>query len=91
MSQNFGPRPPRDETVTFIRACVEPGLTLFGPAELYGPFRNEELVGEALRPFRGKVVIATNVGAGRKVSHSGGGGSQRSLQLFTVLSGVKTV
>ena len=52
MSQSFGPRPPRDEMITFLRAAVDRGVTLFDTAEVYGPFHNEELVGEALQPVR---------------------------------------
>ena len=59
MSQSFGPRPPREETITFLRAAVERGVTLFGTAEVDGPFHDEELVGEALQPVRDQVVIAT--------------------------------
>jgi aryl-alcohol dehydrogenase-like predicted oxidoreductase len=62
MSQNFGPVPPRDEMITFLRAAVERGVTLFDTAEVYGPFHNEELVGAALRPLRDQVVIATKFG-----------------------------
>lgn len=62
MSQSFGPPPPRDEMVTFLRAAVDRGVTLFDTAEVYGPFHNEELVGEALEPVRGDVVIATKFG-----------------------------
>src|SRR3954447_14751005 len=62
MSQSFGPRPPRDEMITFLRAAVDRGVTLFDTAEVYGPFHNEELVGEALEPVRGDVVIATKFG-----------------------------
>ena len=62
MSQSFGPRPPRDEMITFIREAVERGVTLFDTAEVYGPFHNEELVGEALEPVRDDVVIATKFG-----------------------------
>ena len=62
MSQSFGPRPPRDEMITFIRAAVDRGVTLFDTAEVYGPFHNEELVGEALQPVRDDVVIATKFG-----------------------------
>jgi aryl-alcohol dehydrogenase-like predicted oxidoreductase len=62
MSQSFGPRPPRDEMITFLRAAVERGVTLFDTAEVYGPFHNEELVGEALEPVRDQVVIATKFG-----------------------------
>ena len=62
MSQSFGPRPPRDEMITFLRAAVDRGVTLFDTAEVYGPFHNEELVGEALQPVRDDVVIATKFG-----------------------------
>ena len=62
MSQSFGPRPPRDEMITFLRAAVERGVTFFDTAEVYGPFHNEELVGEALEPVRDEVVIATKFG-----------------------------
>jgi aryl-alcohol dehydrogenase-like predicted oxidoreductase len=62
MSQSFGPRPPHDEMVTFMRDAVDRGVTLFDTAEVYGPFHNEELVGEALSPVRDDVVIATKFG-----------------------------
>jgi aryl-alcohol dehydrogenase-like predicted oxidoreductase len=62
MSQSFGPPPPRDEMISFLRTAVERGVTLFDTAEVYGPFHNEELVGEALEPVRDQVVIATKFG-----------------------------
>ncbi|GAB3999852.1 aldo/keto reductase [Nocardioides marmoraquaticus] len=62
MSQSFGPRPPRDEMVAFLRDAVERGVTFFDTAEVYGPFHNEELVGEALEPVRDQVVVATKFG-----------------------------
>jgi aryl-alcohol dehydrogenase-like predicted oxidoreductase len=62
MSQSFGPRPPREEMITFLRAAVERGVTFFDTAEVYGPFHNEDLVGEALEPVRDQVVIATKFG-----------------------------
>src|SRR6478609_1960990 len=62
MSQSFGPRPPREEMITFLRTAVERGVTLFDTAEVYGPSHNEELVGEALQPVREDVVIATKFG-----------------------------
>lgn len=62
MSQSFGPPPPRHEMITFLRAAVDRGVTLFDTAEIYGPFHNEELVGEALQPVRDQVVIATKFG-----------------------------
>ena len=49
MSQSFGPPPPRDEMIAFLRAAVERGVTLFDTAEVYGPFHNEELVGRGPR------------------------------------------
>src|SRR5512132_2679337 len=63
MSQSYGPNPgSREDMIALIRAAVERGVTLFDTAEVYGPFVNEELVGEALEPFRGQVVIATKFG-----------------------------
>jgi aryl-alcohol dehydrogenase-like predicted oxidoreductase len=61
MGMSFGYGPPKDkqEMIALIRATVERGITFFDTAEVYGPFTNEELVGEALAPFRGQVVIAT--------------------------------
>src|SRR5438477_5212125 len=60
----YGPGAGRQEGMTIIRAAVERGVTLFDTAEAYGPFTNEELVGEALRPVRDRVVIATKFGFG---------------------------
>jgi len=60
----YGPGAGRQEGLTIIRAAVERGVTLFDTAEAYGPFTNEELVGEALRPVRDRVVIATKFGFG---------------------------
>jgi aryl-alcohol dehydrogenase-like predicted oxidoreductase len=62
MSQSFGPPPPREEMISFLREAVERGVTLFDTAQVYGPFHNEELVGEALAPVRDDVVIATKFG-----------------------------
>jgi aryl-alcohol dehydrogenase-like predicted oxidoreductase len=62
MSFGYGPPMDRQEAVSLIRAAVERGVTFFDTAEVYGPFTNEELVGEALAPFRGRVVIATKFG-----------------------------
>jgi aryl-alcohol dehydrogenase-like predicted oxidoreductase len=62
MSQSFGPRPPREEMIGFLRDAVDRGVTFFDTAEVYGPFHNEELVGEALAPVREDVVIATKFG-----------------------------
>ena len=62
MSYAYGPAPDRKEMISLIRNAVERGVTFFDTAEAYGPFVNEELVGEALAPFRGQVVIATKFG-----------------------------
>ena len=62
MSFGYGPAGDKQEMISLIRAAVERGVTFFDTAEVYGPFTNEELVGEALAPFRGKVVIATKFG-----------------------------
>src|SRR5437660_9571290 len=62
MSFGYGPAKDKQEMITVIRAAVERGITFFDTAEVYGPFINEELVGEALAPFRGQVVIATKFG-----------------------------
>jgi len=62
MSFGYGPAGDKKEMVSLIRAAVERGVTFFDTAEVYGPFTNEELVGEALAPFREQVVIATKFG-----------------------------
>jgi aryl-alcohol dehydrogenase-like predicted oxidoreductase len=62
MSFSYGPPKDKREMTTLIRAAVERGITFFDTAEVYGPFTNEELVGEALAPFRDRVAIATKFG-----------------------------
>lgn len=62
MSYGYGPAADKREMISLIRSAVERGVTFFDTAEAYGPFTNEELVGEALAPFRGQVVIATKFG-----------------------------
>ena len=63
MSQSYGPNPgDRDEMIGVLRGAVERGITFFDTAEVYGPYVNEELVGEALEPMRDRVVIATKFG-----------------------------
>src|SRR5205823_3785294 len=64
MGMSFGYGPPKDkeEMISLLRAAVERGVTFFDTAEIYGPFTNEELVGEALAPMRERVVIATKFG-----------------------------
>ncbi len=61
-SQSYGPGPGRTEAVTFLRSAVDRGVTFFDTAEVYGPWVNEELVGEALAPVRDDVVLATKFG-----------------------------
>jgi aryl-alcohol dehydrogenase-like predicted oxidoreductase len=62
MSFSYGPPKDKQEMISLLHAAVDRGVTFFDTAEVYGPFTNEELVGEALSPFRGKVVIATKFG-----------------------------
>jgi aryl-alcohol dehydrogenase-like predicted oxidoreductase len=62
MSFSYGPPKDKQEMTSLLRAAVERGITFFDTAEVYGPFLNEELLGEALAPFRGQVVIATKFG-----------------------------
>src|SRR5690348_14086292 len=62
LSFGYGPAVDKQQGVALIRAAVERGVTFFDTAEVYGPYLNEELVGEALAPFRGQVVIATRFG-----------------------------
>jgi aryl-alcohol dehydrogenase-like predicted oxidoreductase len=64
LSFGYGPAVPREEGIALIRAAFERGVTFFDTAEVYGPFTNEELVGEALAPVRGQVAIATKFGFG---------------------------
>ena len=62
LSFGYGPPTEKEQAIAVIRAAVEHGVTFFDTAQVYGPFKNEELVGEALAPFRGRVVIATKFG-----------------------------
>src|SRR5829696_3606345 len=62
MSDSYGPPADKQEMISLLRTAVERGVTFFDTAEIYGPFVNEELVGEALSPFREDVVIATKFG-----------------------------
>jgi aryl-alcohol dehydrogenase-like predicted oxidoreductase len=72
MSFSYGPPPDKQEMISLLRSAAERGITFFDTAEVYGPFINEELVGEALAPFRGQVVIATKFGF--KLDPKGGPG-----------------
>lgn len=62
LSHGYGNQPDRKEAIHLIRSAVEQGITLFDTAEIYGPFINEDIVGEALEPFKGDVIIATKFG-----------------------------
>ena len=62
MTFSYAPFPEKKDSIALLRASVERGVTFFDTAEVYGPFNNEELIGEALAPFRGQVVIATKFG-----------------------------
>jgi aryl-alcohol dehydrogenase-like predicted oxidoreductase len=62
MSFSYDPIPDKQEMIALLRAAVERGVTFFDTAEAYGPFKNEELLGEALSPFHGQIVIATKFG-----------------------------
>jgi aryl-alcohol dehydrogenase-like predicted oxidoreductase len=87
MRMSFGDKPTdKQEMLTFMHQAVERGVTFFDTAEVYGPFTNEELVGEALEPFRGKVVIATKFGwkHGEKGPHPSVGQDSRPEQIKRV-------
>src|SRR5256885_2985726 len=71
MSLGWGPPADKQEMISLIRSAVERGVTFFDTAEVYGPFTNEELVGEALAPFRDQVVIATKFGFAPNPDDSG--------------------
>ena len=62
MSYGYGPASDKKEMISLIHAAIDYGVTFFDTAEVYGPYTNEELVGEALAPYRDKVIIATKFG-----------------------------
>jgi aryl-alcohol dehydrogenase-like predicted oxidoreductase len=73
LSFGFGPATDREQAIQVIRTAYDGGVTFFDTAEAYGPHLNEEVVGEALAPFREKVVIATKFGfTGQSISVDGG-------------------
>jgi len=87
MRMSFGDKPTdRQEMISLLHAAVDLGVTFFDTAEVYGPFTNEELVGEALEPYRGKVVIATKFGwkHGEKGPHPSQGMDSRPEQIKRV-------
>ena len=87
MRMSFGDKPTdKQEMIALLHAAVERGITFFDTAEVYGPFTNEELVGEALEPFKGQVVIATKFGwkHGEKGPHPSMGPDSRPEQIRRV-------
>src|SRR5579862_9381214 len=72
MSRSYGPAADKKEMISLIRAAVERGVTFFDTAEVYGPFVNEELVGEALAPVRDQVIVATKFGFNIDLTKDGG-------------------
>jgi aryl-alcohol dehydrogenase-like predicted oxidoreductase len=87
MRMSFGDKPTdKQEMIAFLHKAAERGITFFDTAEVYGPFTNEELVGEALEPFKGKVVIATKFGwkHGEKGPHPSVGQDSRPEQIKRV-------
>jgi len=87
ISQSFGPSPERPDMVSFLRQAVDHGITFFDTAEVYGPFANEEIVGEALEPVRDQVVIATKFGFAFDESGHQSGVSSRSENIRAAVDG----
>ena len=90
MSFSYGPPKDKQEMIALLRAAVDRGVTFFDTAEVYGPFTNEELVGEALAPFRGQVVIATKFGfdlSGGDLRPGGAGLNSRPEHIKQVVEG----
>ena len=83
ISANYGPAADRNQGIKVIRTAYEKGVRFFDTAEVYGPFTNEELVGEALAPFRDKVAIATKFGF--DVANSSGGLNSRPEHIKKVV------
>jgi len=87
ISQSFGPSPERPDMVSFLRQAVDHGITFFDTAEVYGPFANEEIVGEALEAVRDQVVIATKFGFAFDESGHQSGVSSRSENIRAAVDG----
>ena len=87
ISQSFGPSPERPDMVSFLRQAVDHGITFFDTAEVYGPFANEEIVGEALEPVRNEVVIATKFGFAFDESGHQSGVSSRPENIRAAVDG----
>jgi len=86
-SQSFPPFPPREESIATIRKAVELGITFFDTAEVYGPYVNEELVGEALKPFRDQVVIASKFGFDLHGDAPTGGVNSQPIEIRVAVEG----
>src|SRR6266550_3445538 len=85
MSQSYGPPPgTRQEMIAVIRAAVERGVSFFDTAEIYGAGKNEELVGEALAPFKGRALIATKFGFKDPAAGAGAGVDSRPERIRRV-------
>jgi aryl-alcohol dehydrogenase-like predicted oxidoreductase len=89
LNYHRGPAPDRTEMIALVRAAVERGVTFFDTAEVYGPFTNEELVGEALKPFREDVVVATKFGHDLRESRPSGLDSRPASIRFAVEGSLK--
>jgi aryl-alcohol dehydrogenase-like predicted oxidoreductase len=87
MSQSYGPSGPRQEMIAVLRAAVERGITFFDTAEVYGGGHNEELVGEALAPYKGRVVIATKFGFKDPAAGPGAGLDSRPERIRQAVEG----
>ena len=87
ISQSFGPSPERTAMVSFLRQAVDHGITFFDTAEVYGPFANEEIVGEALEPVSDDVVIATKFGFAFDESGHQSGGNSRPENIRAAVDG----
>jgi aryl-alcohol dehydrogenase-like predicted oxidoreductase len=85
MSQSYGPTGPREDSIRVLRGAVDLGVTFFDTAEIYGAGHNEELVGEALEPFHGHVVIATKFGFKDPAAGVGGGLDSRPQRIRQVV------
>ena len=86
LSGNYGPAADKQDAIQLIRTAYECGVTFFDTAEAYGPFKNEELLGEALEPFRDKVVIATKFGFENGVAGKGLNSKPENIRQMTEAS-----
>ncbi|MGH2416258.1 MAG: aldo/keto reductase, partial [Microcystaceae cyanobacterium] len=89
MSQSYGQPGDKQEMISLIHSAVERGITFFDTAEVYGPFVNEELVGEALTPYRGQVVIATKFGFKHNGPNGQPNGSEQDSRPETIKQAVE--